>query len=177
MRFEPLLLQAKQDSIPVRAYVSCVMGCPYEGDVESNAVLDLSVNLLQMGCYEVSLGDTIGVGTPLKMKNLLSLLLSRISHDQLALHCHDTYGQALANVLIGLQQGINTFDSSVAGLGGCPYATGASGNLASEDLLYMLNNMGVTTKVNLDKLIKVGNSISKVLNKSNQSKVALALSN
>lgn len=177
LRFEPLLLQAKQDSIPVRAYVSCVMGCPYEGDVESNAVLDLSVNLLQMGCYEVSLGDTIGVGTPLKMKNLLSLLLSRISHDQLALHCHDTYGQALANVLIGLQQGINTFDSSVAGLGGCPYATGASGNLASEDLLYMLNNMGVTTKVNLDKLIKVGNSISKVLNKSNQSKVALALSN
>jgi len=174
-RFEELIEQAKQDKMPVRAYVSCVMGCPYEGEIAAEAVLDISLSLLKMGCYEVSLGDTIGMGTPLKMNKLLSLLLSRIPSSQLALHCHDTYGQALANVLTGLQQGINTFDSSVAGLGGCPYATGASGNLATEDLLYMLHNMGVTTSIDLPMLVEVGNRISKVLNRQSQSKVARAL--
>ncbi|MFW8589772.1 hydroxymethylglutaryl-CoA lyase [Glaciecola sp. 2405UD65-10] len=175
VRFEDVVQQAVSDNIPVRAYVSCVLGCPYEGTIDKQAVLDLSLRLLEMGCYEVSLGDTIGVGTPLNTNKLLNLLLSRISATHLALHCHDTYGQALANVLVGLQQGISSFDSSVAGLGGCPYAAGASGNLASEDLIYMLHEMGVTTGVNLTKLINVGNNISEILQRPNQSKTGKAL--
>lgn len=175
LRFENVVQQASADNIPVRAYVSCVMACPYEGNIDAEAVLDISMRLLEMGCYEVSLGDTIGVGTPLRMHKLLNLLLSRINYKSLALHCHDTYGQALANVLVGLQHGIATFDSSVAGLGGCPYAAGASGNLASEDLIYMLHEMGVTTKVDLQKLINVGNNISQILRRPNQSKTGKAL--
>jgi hydroxymethylglutaryl-CoA lyase len=176
-RFTAVIEQAKKDNKPVRGYVSCVLGCPYEGDVSPQAVLDVTKALLDLGCYEVSLGDTIGVGTALKTKKLTDLLISQISINKLALHCHDTYGQALSNVLIGLQQGINTFDSSVGGLGGCPYAAGASGNLASEDLVYMLNNMGIETGVDLRKLVHIGQNISDVLGRKNQSKTGIALFN
>lgn len=174
-RFAAVVAQAKKDKIPVRGYVSCILGCPYEGEISTQAVLDVSKALLDLGCYEVSLGDTIGTGTALKMKKLLDLMLSQIPARQLALHCHDTYGQALSNVLIGLQQGINTFDTSIAGLGGCPYADGASGNLATEDLVYMLNNMQIETGVDLDKLIHAGDQISRILSRKNQSKSGQAL--
>ena len=174
-RFTPVIEAAKAANIRVRGYVSCVLGCPYEGEIAPQAVLDVSHALLEMGCYEISLGDTIGVGTPKKTQQLLNLLLSRIPAERLAMHMHDTYGQALANVLIGLQQGIASFDSSVAGLGGCPYAKGASGNLASEDLVYMLSNMDIDTGIDLTKLISVGQSISNTLGRSNASKVGQAL--
>jgi len=174
-RFTVLVEQAKIDNIPVRGYVSCVLGCPYEGDVSPQSVLDVTKALLDLGCYEVSLGDTIGVGTPLKTKRMLDLLLSQIPVNKLALHCHDTYGQALSNVLIGLQQGINTFDASVAGLGGCPYAQGASGNLATEDLVYMLNEMQIETGIDLSRLVYVGDSISHTLQRANQSKSGAAI--
>ncbi len=174
-RFSEVIAHAKGHNIPVRGYVSCVLGCPYEGDVDPQAVLDVSSTLLEMGCYEVSLGDTIGVGTANKMHQLLNLLLSQLPVSRLGLHCHDTYGQALSNILVGLQQGINTFDSSVAGLGGCPYAAGASGNVASEDVIYMLNNMGVETGIDLPMLSGIGNSISQLLNRPNQAKSGVAL--
>jgi hydroxymethylglutaryl-CoA lyase len=175
-RFDILMQKAKADNVPVRGYVSCIIGCPYEGDVDPQAVLDVSQALLDMGCYEVSLGDTIGVATPLKMQKLLNLLISRLPVSQLALHCHDTYGQALANVLLALQNGIATYDASVAGLGGCPYAKGASGNLATEDLTYMLQNMDIKTGVDIERLRQCGQSISQVLKRNNQSKVGIALS-
>jgi hydroxymethylglutaryl-CoA lyase len=174
-RFTPVIEAAKQAGIGVRGYVSCVLGCPYEGDISPQSVLDISKTLLALGCYEVSLGDTIGVGSPKKTSDLLSLLLSQIPSSKLALHMHDTYGQALANVLIGLQQGITSFDASVAGLGGCPYAKGASGNLATEDLLYMLTNMDIDTGVDLAKLIHVGHDISVKLNRQNGAKTGIAL--
>jgi hydroxymethylglutaryl-CoA lyase len=174
-RFSPVVEAAKAANIRVRGYVSCVLGCPYEGQIAPQAVLEISQALLDMGCYEISLGDTIGVGTPKKTQQLLSLLLSRMPVERLAMHMHDTYGQALANVLVGLQQGIASFDSSVAGLGGCPYAKGASGNLASEDLIYMLNNMDIDTGVDLSKLISAGQSISKLLKRTNASKAGQAL--
>lgn len=174
-RFSAVVEAARKDNIPVRGYVSCVLGCPYEGEVDPQAVLEVSHTLLELGCYEVSLGDTIGTGSALKTQKLLSLLLSRIPANKLALHCHDTYGQALSNILIGLQQGINTFDASVSGLGGCPYAAGASGNLATEDLVYMLNNMQIETGIDLGKLVGVGNSISNTLERVNQSKTGKAI--
>lgn len=174
-RFQPVIEAALKNNIPVRGYVSCVLGCPYQGHVDIAAVKDVTDALFDIGCYEVSLGDTIGTGTPLKTNQLLALLLSQIPADKLALHMHDTYGQALANVLIGLQQGINTFDASIAGLGGCPYAKGASGNLATEDLLYMLDNMGLSTGVDLQKLVNLGNEICTKLGRDNMSKVGKAL--
>lgn len=174
-RFSAVIEAAKKDDIPVRGYVSCVLGCPYEGDIPAQAVLEVSQTLLDLGCYEVSLGDTIGVGSALNTQKLLGLLLSRIPANKLALHCHDTYGQALSNILIGLQQGINTFDASVSGLGGCPYAAGASGNLASEDLVYMLNNMQIETGIDLHKLVLVGENISRTIGKENQSKAGKAI--
>nr|WP_136249528.1 hydroxymethylglutaryl-CoA lyase [Ningiella ruwaisensis] len=174
-RFIPLIQAATSKGIPVRAYVSCILGCPYEGEIDAEAVLDISKTLLDLGCYEVSLGDTIGVGTPLKTQKLLNLLISQLPVEKLAMHMHDTYGQALANVLIGLQNGVQCFDSSVAGLGGCPYAQGASGNLASEDLVYMLSNMHIETGIDLNKLINVGHDISVRLDRANGSKVGKAL--
>lgn len=176
-RFSPVIAAAKAAGIPVRGYVSCVLGCPYEGDISPQTVLDVSKTLLALGCYEISLGDTIGVGTPKKTSELLSLLLSQLPASQLALHMHDTYGQALANVLIGLQHGISCFDASVSGLGGCPYAKGASGNLATEDLLYMLTNMDIETGVDLAKLVKVGQHISHRLQRANGAKSGTALCN
>ena len=173
-RFYPVMAKAQSNNIRVRGYVSCVLGCPYEGNVDPMLVAEVTHRLLEMGCYEVSLGDTIGVGTPATTATLLSELLGKISADKLAMHMHDTYGQALANILISLQMGISVIDSAVAGLGGCPYAKGASGNVASEDLIYMLNGMGIEHGVNLDKLLIAGNTISTALNRANGSKVANA---
>ena len=152
-----------------------MLGCPYQGDVEPDSVANVSKALLDMGCYEISLGDTIGVGTAGSTTRLLETLLRDIPADKLALHCHDTYGQALANLLIGLQHGIATIDASVSGLGGCPYAKGATGNVATEDVVYMLNGLGIDTGIDLDKLMAAGNRISAALNRRNGSKVASAL--
>ncbi|MDX1453000.1 MAG: hydroxymethylglutaryl-CoA lyase [Oleiphilaceae bacterium] len=173
-RFKPVMNHAKAHDVRVRAYVSCVMGCPYEGDITPQAVAQVAQQLIELGCYEVSLGDTIGVGTPGSTKRLLEHLLDSFSPDQLAMHLHDTYGQALANTLCALEMGVRSFDASVAGLGGCPYAKGASGNVATEDLVYMLEGMGLSTGINLDALIKAGNQISLTLGRQSQSKVACA---
>lgn len=174
-RFADVMQAARENNVAVRGYVSCVLGCPYQGDVEPDSVANVSKALLDMGCYEVSLGDTIGVGTPGSTTQLLETLLRGIPAEKLALHCHDTYGQALANLLVGLQHGIATIDASVSGLGGCPYAKGATGNVATEDVVYMLNGMGIDTGIDLDKLMVAGNRISAALNRSNGSKVASAL--
>ena len=175
-RFAPVVEKARQHNIPVRGYVSCVLGCPYEGDIKVEDVVTVSKALLDMGCYEISLGDTIGVGTPLKTKALIEACLLVIPCNQLAVHFHDTYGQALANILTAIQLGIRVIDSSVAGLGGCPYAKGASGNVASEDVVYMLHNMGINTGIDLNKLIQIGKSMSLKLNRNNGSKVGVAAS-
>ncbi len=173
-RFSALMAAAQQHNIPVRGYVSCVLGCPYEGEVAPQAVAEITGRLLDLGCYEVSLGDTIGVGNAGSMQRLLSVLLARFRPEQLAVHCHDTYGQALSNILVALQHGIHTVDASVAGLGGCPYAPGASGNVATEDVVYMLHGMGIETGVALDSLIAAGSRISATLGRVNASRVARA---
>ena len=174
-RFIPVLEKSLDLGISVRGYVSCVMGCPYEGPTDPQTVLNVAKALLKMGCYEISLGDTIGVGTPADIERLLAVLLGQIPATKLAVHMHDTYGQALANVLVALQKGIAVVDSAVAGLGGCPYARGASGNLATEDLVYMLNGLGIYHGVNLPKLISAGDYICEKLNRANTSKVRHAL--
>ncbi|UVW35897.1 hydroxymethylglutaryl-CoA lyase [SAR92 clade bacterium H455] len=176
-RFEPLMQAARDQGVAVRGYISCVVGCPYDGMVTPQQVDLVSRALFDMGCYEVSLGDTIGVGTAGHFKRLLDHLLLRTSADKLALHCHDTYGQALANICASLEYGIATVDASVAGLGGCPYALNATGNVASEDVVYMLKGMGISTGIDLDKLIEVGQSISSLLGKPTNSHVARARSN
>ena len=154
--FREVVPPALAANMRVRAYVSTVWGCPYEGDVDPEASLAITRTLLELGCYQVSLGDTIGVGTPLAIKRVVSQFLAEFPAPQLALHFHDTRGTALANALVGLELGIRDFDASVAGLGGCPYAPGAAGNLATEDLVYMLQGMGIETGVDLDKLIEAG---------------------
>lgn len=171
-RFEPVLEQARASGLPVRGYVSCVLGCPYEGDISPEAVQRVTRDLLDMGCYEVSLGDTIGVGTPGSMRALLDVLLADIPAQQLAAHCHDTYGQALANILIALQCGLRRIDAAVAGLGGCPFAPGATGNVATEDVVYMLHGMGFDTGIDLQRLIAAGNTISAALARDTASRVA-----
>lgn len=175
-RIDDLMALAKQHQLRVRGYLSCVLGCPYEGEITPEAVAALAEKLIQMGCYEVSLGDTIGVGTPTKTQKLLTTVLKNIPTEKLAVHFHDTYGQALANIYVALANGISVIDSSVAGLGGCPYAKGATGNVASEDVLYMLNGMGIETGVDLPKLVAVGKYISGILNRPPQSKVNIAFS-
>jgi hydroxymethylglutaryl-CoA lyase len=175
-RFSDVMSAAREANVPVRGYVSCVLGCPYEGEIEPEAVSRVTGRLLDMGCYEVSLGDTIGTGTAGSMQRLLQVLLAEYPAERLAVHCHDTYGQALGNILVALQHGIATVDASVAGLGGCPYAKGASGNVATEDVVYMLQGMGIETGLDLDKLIAAGNRISQTLGRVSGSKVALALS-
>jgi hydroxymethylglutaryl-CoA lyase len=167
---------AATNNIPVRGYVSCVLGCPYEGEISPSAVKTVTHALLDMGCYEVSLGDTIGTGTAGSMASLLNTLLAQLGSEQLAVHCHDTYGQALSNILVALQHGINTVDASIAGLGGCPYATGASGNVATEDVVYMLNGLGINTGLDLQALVTAGNRISAVLGRASGSKVSRAMS-
>lgn len=174
-RFIPLIEAAKTKSMRVRAYVSCILGCPYEGSIPTKKVHEVTRQLLELGCYEVSLGDTIGIGRPHEAKHLLSSLLTEFSATQLALHFHDTYGQALANQYVALELGYRRFDSSVAGLGGCPYAKGASGNVSTEDLVYMLEGAGMKTGIDLNKLIQAGNEICQTLNRENQSKVAKAI--
>lgn len=173
-RFSELMRAAQQHNMPVRGYVSCVLGCPYEGNVAPQAVAELTGSLLDMGCYEISLGDTIGVGNAGSMQRLLDVLLARFTPDELAVHCHDTYGQALSNILVALQHGIYTIDASVAGLGGCPFAPGASGNVATEDVVYMLHGMGIETGLSLDKLIAAGSRISATLGRVSASRVARA---
>ena len=174
-RFAPVIAASRQRNIKVRGYVSCVLGCPYQGDVAPEAVAQVALRLLELGCYEISLGDTIGFGTPLKVQTLVKKVAEVVPLHQLAVHFHDTYGQALANILASLEVGITVVDSSVAGLGGCPYAKGAAGNVASEDLLYMLNGMGIETGVDLSKLVDAGLYISKYLGRPSGSKVAQAL--
>ena len=174
-RFHEVMSAAKDRNIAVRGYVSCVLGCPYEGEIAPQAVATVCDELLELGCYEVSLGDTIGTGTAGSMQRLLDMLLARFKPEQLAVHCHDTYGQALSNILVALQMGIATVDSSVAGLGGCPYAKGASGNVATEDVVYMLEGLGIDTGLNLTALIRAGNRISATLNRPNGSRAAAAL--
>jgi len=174
-RFEPVLEAARSQNIPVRGYVSCIAGCPYQGYVDPDKVREVTQILLDKGCYEVSLGDTIGVGTPGAIAAVLKTVLETIPASKIALHLHDTYGQALANILVGLQHGIRTFDSSVAGLGGCPYAPGASGNVATEDVVYMMDGLGIDTGISLDELVTVGNFISDALGRPNGSKVGNAV--
>ena len=174
-RFQPLVEQARLQGMQVRAYVSCVLGCPYEGDIAPTTVATLAKALFDMGCYEVSLGDTIGTGTPSKTAALLDAVLPLLSPDKIAVHFHDTFGQALANILVALQYGISVIDSSVAGLGGCPYAKGAAGNVATEDVVYMLNGMNINTGIDLIKLCKAGDKIMQQLGRTTQSKAALAI--
>lgn len=174
-RFRPLMDAARGAQIKVRGYVSCALGCPYEGTVAPCQVATIARALLDSGCYEISLGDTIGVGTPLQAELLIEAVSQGVPLTKLALHFHDTYGQALANVLAALRCGVLVFDASIAGLGGCPYAPGASGNVATEDLAYMLAGMGFWTGVDLDKLIQAGNFICKELGIETQSHVARAL--
>jgi len=173
-RFEAITQQAQKHNIPVRGYVSTIIGCPYEGAIDPKKVAEVAKTLFQMGCYDISLGDTIGVGTPLTFQKMLDEVLKEIPKENLAVHCHNTYGQALANIYTSLEYGIHKVDSAVAGLGGCPYAKGASGNIATEDVLYMLNGMNIETGIDINKVIETGQWICKKLNRENQSKVGLA---
>ncbi|SFQ22213.1 hydroxymethylglutaryl-CoA lyase [Pseudomonas borbori] len=174
-RFVPLMEAAQQHGVRVRGYVSCVLGCPYDGEVAPEQVAWVAKELYAMGCYEVSLGDTIGTGSAGKVRHLFNVVGRDVPRHQLAGHFHDTYGQALANIYASLLEGIGVFDSSVAGLGGCPYAKGATGNVATEDVLYLLNGLGIETAIDLDKLIAAGQRICTVLGKDNGSRVARAL--
>jgi hydroxymethylglutaryl-CoA lyase len=167
--------EATARGVRVRGYVSCVLGCPYEGEVALAAVARVAVALAKIGCYEISLGDTIGVGTPRKAQALVGAVAQAVPRKQLAVHFHDTWGQALANILVVLEKGVEVIDSSVAGLGGCPYAAGASGNVATEDVVYMLDGMGVETGIDLEKLAAAGRGIMQVLGRKSVSKAAVAL--
>jgi hydroxymethylglutaryl-CoA lyase len=170
-RFQPVVAEAKKHGIKVRGYVSCVLGCPYEGEVKPDKVAEVAGTLYDMGCYEVSLGDTIGTGTPGKAQAMIDACAKRVPLERLAGHYHDTYGQALANIYASLEMGVSTFDASVAGLGGCPYAAGASGNVATEDVVYMMNGLGVETGVDLKRLVEIGRWICGVLGREPSSKV------
>jgi hydroxymethylglutaryl-CoA lyase len=174
-RFRPVAEAARTSNIKVRGYVSCVLGCPYEGEVALQRVADVAGALYDMGCYEVSLGDTIGVGTPGRTKAMLEACVRRVPLDRLAGHYHDTYGQALANIYASLETGVRTFDASVAGLGGCPYAAGASGNVATEDVVYMLHGLGIRTDIDLDQLVETGQWICGLLGREPASKVSRAV--
>ena len=174
-RFEPVCREALARGVQVRGYVSCVMGCPYEGRVPLSRVAEVAGRIFALGCYEISLGDTVGVGTPRQAEDLIEAVTARVPREQIAVHFHDTYGQALANIYAVLNHGVSTVDSSVAGLGGCPYASGASGNVATEDVLYMLNGLGIETGVDMDKLIDAAEFICRHLERKPTSKVARAI--
>jgi len=161
--YAPVAARARSEGLRIRGYVSTALGCPYEGDVPAERVLEVAARLLDLGCYEVSVGDTIGVGTPMQAQGVIGVLLQVIPPSKLAMHFHDTRGTALANTLAALEMGISTFDASAGGLGGCPYAPGASGNLATEDLIYMLDRMGIDTGVNLDRLVAASSIIAPYL--------------
>ncbi|KAJ3309612.1 3-hydroxymethyl-3-methylglutaryl-CoA lyase [Blyttiomyces sp. JEL0837] len=174
-RFEEVTKKAADAGIKVRGYVSCVLGCPFEGPISPKAVADVAKALKDMGCYEVSLGDTIGVGTPGSMLKMLDEVEKVVPVGEIAVHCHDTYGQALANIYAALQRGVRVVDSSIAGLGGCPYAPGATGNVATEDVVYMLHGLGYKTGVNLEALALVGKEISEKMGRPTASRAGLAL--
>jgi hydroxymethylglutaryl-CoA lyase len=174
-RFRPVLDAAMAAGIRVRGYISCVVGCPYEGEVKPQMVAEVARALFDMGCYEISLGDTIGVGTPGKIRAMIEACATRVPIDKLAGHYHDTYGQALANIYASMELGVASFDSSVSGLGGCPYAKGASGNVATEDVLYMLEGLGIETGVDLEKVVEIGTWISSVLKRAPGSKAGRAI--
>ncbi|MCX7899719.1 MAG: hydroxymethylglutaryl-CoA lyase [Methylocystis sp.] len=173
-RYASVVAKAARQGVAARGYVSCVLGCPYEGEIDPERVTTVARALHEMGCYEISLGDTIGVGTPLRARRLLEATARDIPLKRLAVHFHDTYGQALANIFACLEAGVTVVDSSVAGLGGCPYAPGATGNVATEDIVYMLDGLGVQTGVDLDALLKAGAYISKQLDRPPTSRVARA---
>jgi len=175
-RFSPVVEAARANKMRVRGYISCAAGCPYEGDVNPQAVAALAEKLYEMGCYEISLGDTIGVGTPGRIRAMIEAVARRVPIGRLAGHYHDTYGQALANIYASLEAGVRTFDSSVAGLGGCPYAKGATGNVATEDVVYMLDGLGIETGVDLMKVLRTGQFICSELGHEPSSKVARAMS-
>ncbi|MGE0152510.1 MAG: hydroxymethylglutaryl-CoA lyase [Reyranellaceae bacterium] len=174
-RFAPVLEAAQHHGMKVRGYISTVVGCPYEGEVAPQAVADLAAKLLAMGCYEISLGDTIGVGTPGKCVAMVEAVAAVVPREKIAVHFHDTYGQALANILACMERGIAVMDTAVAGLGGCPYAKGASGNVGTEDVLYMLNGLGIGHGVDLDRIAATGRFITAALGRQPASKVAQAL--
>jgi hydroxymethylglutaryl-CoA lyase len=174
-RFRPVVEAAVSAGMSVRGYVSCAFGCPYEGEIAPQAVVDMSLAMVQMGCAEIAVSDTIGVGTPLQAKTVTAKVADAIGLDRVAIHFHDTYGQALANILACLELGVATIDSAVAGLGGCPYAKGATGNVATEDVIYMLHGMGIETGVDLAKLKASGARICDVLRKPTSSRVARAM--
>lgn len=174
-RFKPVLKVAQANEIKVRGYISCVLGCPYQGEVPPEQVAEVTQRLLDLGVDEISLGDTIGVGTPKQTRLVLDKILPLLKLNHLAMHFHDTYGQAIANIYTSLHYGVHRFDSSVAGLGGCPYARGASGNVATEDVLYLMHGLGIDTGVDIFKIVAAGDMICKVLGRKNQSKVANAL--
>lgn len=174
-RFKPVLARAKADGVKVRGYISCVLGCPFDGEIKPKAVAELASTLWELGCYEISLGDTIGVGTPDKAREMLRAVAASVPAAKLAMHFHDTYGQALANLYAGLEEGVRVIDAAAGGLGGCPYAPGATGNVATEDVVYMLEGMGVRTGVDMEKLLAATNTMSGVLGKPPVSRVASAL--
>lgn len=173
-RFRPVAAQALAAGVRVRGYVSCVLGCPYEGEVDPGRVAEVAARLADLGCYEISLGDTIGVGTPARARALVRRVAESVPAERLALHFHDTWGQAVANILACLETGVTVVDSAVAGLGGCPYARGASGNVATEDVLYLLHGLGLETGVDLDQVARTGAWISAVLERPNGSKAGHA---
>jgi len=174
-RFKPVLARAKADGVPVRGYISCVLGCPFDGEIRPQAVADVAKQLWDLGCYEISLGDTIGVGTALKAKQMLRAVSEQVPVAKLAMHFHDTYGQALANLYAGMEEGVRVIDSAAGGLGGCPYAPGATGNVATEDVVYMLEGIGIRTGVNMEKLLAATNEICRLLKHPPVSRVASAL--
>lgn len=174
-RFRPVVEAAKKADIAVRGYVSCVLGCPYQGEVAPLAVAEVAWALYEMGCYEISLGDTIGSGTPEKTKAMIEAVAKRVPLKKIAGHYHDTYGMAVANIYASLELGVSVFDASVAGLGGCPYAAGASGNVATEDVVWLLKGLGIDSGIDLDKLVDTGAWIAAQLGRESGSKVARAL--
>ncbi|WP_315767881.1 hydroxymethylglutaryl-CoA lyase [Bradyrhizobium sp. SZCCHNR2012] len=174
-RFKPVIAHAKADGIKVRGYVSCVLGCPYEGEIKPQAVVDVAKVLWELGCYEISLGDTIGVGTPRKVREMLRAVGGDVPSAHLAMHFHDTYGQALANLYAGMEEGVRVIDAAAGGLGGCPFAPGATGNVATEDVVYMLEGMGIRTGVDMAKLLAATNEISRLIGRPPASRVANAL--
>jgi len=174
-RFKPVLARAKADGVPVRGYISCVLGCPFDGEIKPQSVADVAKQLWDLGCYEISLGDTIGVGTPLKAKQMLRAVGEHVPMAKLAMHFHDTYGQALANLYAGMEEGVHVIDCATGGLGGCPYAPGATGNVATEDVVYMLEGMGIRTGIDMGKLLAATNDICRLLGHPPVSRVASAL--
>jgi hydroxymethylglutaryl-CoA lyase len=174
-RFKPVVARAKADGIKVRGYISCVLGCPFDGEIEPQAVEAVAKQLWELGCYEISLGDTIGVGTPRKARQMLRAVAGSVPIANLAMHFHDTYGQALANLYAGMEEGVRVIDSAAGGLGGCPFAPGATGNVATEDVVYMLEGMGIATGVDMTKLLAATNEVSRLLGHPPVSRVASAL--